>query len=437
MRFSGSTLAADLGGTFVAAAGGPPDVAVDGVAIDSRELRPGQLFAAVQGARDGHDFVAAASAAGAAAALVERPVDGVACVVVPSVPMALTRLAGMARRRLPDRVVGITGSVGKTTCKDLLASVLAQRFATAASLRSFNNELGVPLTLADAPDGTEAAVVEMGARGHGHIALLCSMARPTVGIELVVAPVHVEMMGGLDQIMVAKRELVEALPADGLAVLNAADPRVMAMAGHTRAAVLTFGDGGEVRAREVVVDDDLHAACTIDSPWGSAAVRLGVRGGHNVTNALAAAAAALWLGVPPDAVADGLADPTSSPWRMELTRTEAGVTVLNDAYNASPTSMAAALRSLASLEADRRVAVVGVMAELGDLEVEGHRSIAALAEELGIELLPVGTDHYGREPVAGPTEAVDALGDLAPGTAVLVKGSRVAGLEVVAAALLS
>jgi UDP-N-acetylmuramoyl-tripeptide--D-alanyl-D-alanine ligase len=437
MRFSGTALAADLGGTFVPDVDGPADVVVDGVAIDSRELRAGQLFAAVQGARDGHDFVPAAVAAGAGAVLVERPIAGVACVVVPSVPMALTRLGGMSRRRLPDRVIGITGSVGKTTCKDLLASVLARRFATAASVRSFNNELGVPLTLANAPDGTEAAVVEMGARGHGHIALLCSTARPTVGIELVVAPVHVETMGGLDQIMVAKRELVEALPADGLAVLNAGDPRVLAMADHTRAAVLTFGVGGEVRARDVSVDDDLHATCTVESPWGSASVRLGVRGEHNVANALAATAAALWLGVPLDGVVDGLADPAPSPWRMELTRTAGGITVLNDAYNASPTSMAAALRSLASLDASRRVAVVGLMAELGDQELDGHRSIAALADELGIELLPVGTDRYGREPVDGPTAAVAALGELAPGTAVLVKGSRVAGLEAVATALLS
>jgi UDP-N-acetylmuramoyl-tripeptide--D-alanyl-D-alanine ligase len=156
-----------------------------------------------------------------------------------------------------------------------------------------------------------------------------------------------------------------------------------------------------------------------------------------VANALAATAAALWLGVPLDGVVDGLADPAPSPWRMELTRTAGGITVLNDAYNASPTSMAAALRSLASLDAGRRVAVVGLMAELGDQELEGHRSIAVLADELGIELLPVGTDRYGREAVDGPTAAVAALGELAPGTAVLVKGSRVAGLEAVATALLS
>lgn len=430
MRFEASQLAADLGGELHG-----PDAVVDGLSIDSRSLRPGQLFAAVRDTRDGHDFVVDAVAEGAPAALVERPLEGAPCVVVPDTPQALVRLGGMARRRLPDRVVGVTGSVGKTTTKDLLANVLSEVYVTAASERSFNNELGVPITLANAPDDAGAAVVEMGARGHGHIAHLCSMARPTVGVELAVAAVHVEVMGGLDQIMVAKRELVECLPRDGAAVLNADDHRVASMAGHTQAEVLTFGRHGDVRAEGVGVDGELHPSFTLRSPWGHAEVTLGVRGEHNVANALAAAAAALWLEVPVDAVAAGLALPPASPWRMELLRTPGGATVINDAYNASPTSMAAALRALAALPASRRVAVVGLMAELGDHEVEGHRAVADLAAELGVELVPVGTVLYGGEPLHDAGAALAALGRPGEDVAVLVKGSRVAGLERVALGL--
>lgn len=430
MRFSTARLAGDLGGELHG-----QDADVDGLSIDSRELRPGQLFAAVRDVRDGHDFVPAAASAGAPAALVERPVDGVSCVVVPDVARALVRVAGLARRRLPDRVVAVTGSVGKTTTKDLLANVLSRRWETAASLRSFNNELGVPLTLANASETTGAAVVEMGARGHGHIAHLCTMARPTVGVELSIAPVHVEHIGGLDQIMVAKRELVECLPRDGAAVFNADDPYVRRMVAHTDAEVVTFGETGEVRAELVDLGDELHPAFTLRSPWGSARVSLGVRGEHNVVNALAAAATALWMGLSVEEVADGLGDPPASPWRMELHRTPAGAIVLNDSYNAGPTSMAAALRSLAALPARRRVAVLGLMAELGPAEESGHREVAELAAELGIEVVPVGTDLYGRPGLPDAAAAVEALGELGDGVAVLVKGSRVAGLEAVAHAL--
>ena len=433
-----STLATELGGRLVG-----PDVTVRGLAIDSRVLREGQLFAAVTAERDGHDFVPAAVAAGAGAALVERPVGDGTCVVVPDVGQALVALAVLVRDRLGaadlgDRVVGITGSVGKTTTKDLLAGALGSSFRTAASERSFNNELGVPLTLANAPADTEAAVIEMGARGAGHIRLLCSMARPTVGVVTVVAAVHTEMMGGLESIAAAKRELVECLPATGAAVLNADDARVAGMAGHTAAEGVTFGDAGEVRAVDVSVDAQLRPPFRLASPWGAADVHLGVRGAHNVTNALAAAAAALWLGAPPDGVAAGLARPPASPWRMELVRTPGGTVVLNDAYNAGPASMAAALRALASLDAGRRVAVLGVMAELGDDAPAEHRRIAHLAAELGIEVVAVDCDLYGVTPVAGPDAAVAALaglGALGPGVAVLVKGSRVAGLEAVAAGL--
>ncbi len=446
MRFTLDELSAALSGTVH----GPGATVVDGLSIDSRSLAPGQLFAAVRAERDGHDFVAAARAAGAPAVLVERldrPAGDSAegggampgpSLVVPDVGSALRDLARLARSRVDGPVVGITGSVGKTTCKDLLAASLGTTVRTAASERSFNNELGVPITLANAPDDVEAVVVEMGARGMGHIALLCSMASPTVGIVTTVAAVHTELMGGVEQIAVAKGELVESLPADGVAVLNADNPLVAAMASRATSEVVTFGAAGDVRAEGVTVDDELRAAFTLVSPWGSADVRLGLRGEHNVANALAAACAALWIGVDLEDLAAGLAVADGSPWRMDLRRTASGARVLNDAYNAGPASMAAALRSLATLDATRRIAVVGLMAELGDDAPAEHRRIAELADELGVELVAVGTDLYGVDAVPDADAALAALGGaegLGSDTAVLVKGSRVAGLERVAEAL--
>ncbi len=378
-------------------------------------------------------------AAGAPVVLVERPVDEGWSIVVPDVPQALVRIAGLARRRLPEFVVGITGSVGKTTTKDLLAAVLTERFSTASSPQSFNNELGLPLTLANAAEDTEAVVLEMGARGHGHISRLCSMAHPTVGVVTAVKAVHSEHMGDEDQIAVAKRELVEHLGPGGLAVLHAGDRRVADMAAHTRAEVLTFGAGtddrelGDVYAEGIGLDEQLRASFGLCSPWGSASVHLGARGIHNVPNALAAAAVGLWAGIGVESVAAGLAKSPDSAWRMELTRTPGGITVLNDAYNAGPASMEAALRSLAALDAQRSVAVLGLMAELGDRESEEHRRVAALAEELGVTILAVGTELYGVDPVSDPTAAVAALeaaGQLARGnrgTGQGVAGGRTGG----------
>ena len=434
MRIDASSLAAALHGELVG-----PDVVLDGLSIDSRSVGDGQLFAAVQGERDGHDFAAAALAAGAGAVLAERVIEPGPSIVVESVATALPALARFVRDRMPDRVIGVTGSVGKTTTKDLLASVLGQHFVTAASERSFNNELGVPLTLANAPDDVEAVVVEMGARGAGHIATLCDMARPTVGVVTTVEGVHTEVMGDLEQIARTKGELIEALPADGLAVLNAEVELVAAMAARSAAPVLRFGEGGDVRASGVEVDAELRPSFLLESPWGSAPIRLGIRGVHNVANALAAAAAALGLGVPLERVVAGLESSGSSPWRMDLQRASSGLLVLNDAYNAGPASMAAALRSLASLTVTRRVAVVGVMAELGDTAPDEHVRIAALAESLDVHLVPVATELYGVAPVPDTDEVLATLGglDLGDGDVVLVKGSRVAGLEVVAAALLA
>lgn len=423
-----------------------PDVVVSGAAIDSRLVRPGQLFVPVVAERDGHDYVGDALAAGAAAFLTARPAGhgvpsgrDVTAIEVGETTAALTALGAAARALLAStvggRVVGVTGSVGKTSVKDLLAAVLRTRWRTQASAASFNNELGVPLTLFDAPEGTEAAVVEMGARGPGHVAALCAVARPSIGVVTRVAAVHTETFGSIDAVAEAKGELVEALPADGTAVLNAADPRVAAMAGRTTAPVLTFGEGGDVRAEQVVVGDDLRPSFRLVTPSGTADVRLAARGRHMVDNALAAAAGALACAVPLEGIVAGLAGAALSHWRMELTITPTGARVLNDAYNANPTSMAAALRSLADLPASRRVAVLGLMAELGGSSDDDHAAIGELARSLGIEVVSVGVAAYGGTVVADVDDALGALGPLGPGDAVLLKASRVAGLERLAARL--
>ncbi|HVM55056.1 MAG TPA: UDP-N-acetylmuramoyl-tripeptide--D-alanyl-D-alanine ligase [Acidimicrobiales bacterium] len=436
MRFTAGAIAAATGGALVG-----EDVEVDGAAFDSREVRPGQLFVPLVDARDGHDFIAAALEAGAVAYLTARQPTGGTAVVVEDTAGALMALGAAARDRLPDRVVGVTGSVGKTTVKDALRAVLAERFVTAANERSFNNEIGVPITLVNAPPGAEAVVVEMGARGLGHIARLCEVARPTIGVVTAVGMVHTELFGSVDDVARGKAELVEALPADGTAVLNADDERVAAMRDRTPAAVVTYGveQPADVRATEVALDGELRPAFTLHSPWGTAAVRLSMQGVHQVGNALAAAAAGLAAGASLDDVAAGLGSATPSPWRMEVGRARSGALVINDAYNANPLSVAAALRSLAAVDAGRRIAFLGHMAELGPSAADAHREAAALARSLGIRVVAVAEPMYGVEGVEDAAAAFRLAGtlQLGAGDAVLVKGSRVAGLEALAAALLA
>jgi UDP-N-acetylmuramoyl-tripeptide--D-alanyl-D-alanine ligase len=433
MRLTLGEVAGATGGQLV----GDPEVVVDGATIDSRTLRAGQLFVAVSGERDGHDFVPAARAAGAPAVLVRELVDdGGPAVVVGDPEGALTALGGHARGRLAGAVVGITGSVGKTSLKDLAAAAAGASRRTSASVRSFNNELGVPLTLLAAPDDTEVAIVEMGARGRGHISRLCAVARPTIGVVTAVALAHTEAFGSIEEVAAAKAELVAALPAEGTAVLNQGDARVRAMA--TPARVLTYGvEQGDVRAVGVVLDAELRPSFRLVTPWGEADVRLAVRGAHNAENAAGAAAAALAAGADLEGVVRGLAEAALSPWRMELGLARSGARVLNDAYNANPASMHAALEALAGLEAERRTAVLGLMAELGPAADAEHRAVAADAAARSIRVIPVGTSAYGGEPAADVDAALDRLGDLGPGDAVLVKGSRVTGLERLAEALLA
>ena len=435
MRYSARLAAEATRGRLVG-----DDVALEGASFDSRVLRPGHLFVPLVAERDGHEFIAAAVAAGAPAYLTARTPDaraGSSAIVVPDTARALLDLGRWARDRLPcvgPRVVAITGSVGKTSVKDLTAAALGSRWRTAASPRSYNNEQGLPVALLGADDAAEALVLEMGMRGPGEIARLCEVARPSVGVVTMVAAAHTERVGGLDAVARAKAELVEALPREGVAVLNADDPRVAAMGGSTSARVVTFGRTctADVVVTDLSLSDEAKASFTVVTPWGRTSVRLSIPGAHMAMNAAAALAAASMCDVPLVDAAAAVSEALVSPWRMELRRAPGGALVLNDAYNANPTSMRAALDTLAALPAVRRRAVLGLMAELDEPGPE-HRAIAEAARQQGIELVVVGTDLYGVTPSADP---VAALGALRPGDAVLVKGSRVARMESVVARLL-
>jgi UDP-N-acetylmuramoyl-tripeptide--D-alanyl-D-alanine ligase len=429
-------VAAAVGGVL-ADAPDPAALVTAPAVLDSRLAAPGCVFVAVAGERaDGHDYAAAAIAAGAIAVLAARPV-GVPAVLVPDVVAALGRLARTVVDQLPDvTVVGITGSSGKTSTKDLLAAILAGHGPTVAPVGSWNNELGHPLTVLRADASTRHLVLECSARRIGNIAALCAIAPPRIGVVLNVGTAHLGVFGTRENIARAKAELVEALPGDGLAVLNADDPRVAAMAVRTKARVLTVGTAGDVRADDVRLDAAGRPAFRL---WGQP-VRLRLHGAHHVGNALAAATVARELGMGPAEVAEALsAARPGSRWRMEVTERPDGVTVVNDAYNANPESMRAALHAVAVIGAGRRRwAVLGPMAELGDAAPAEHERVGALAAELGIErLVAVGAPIPGARPVGGVEEAVALLqAELAPGDVVLVKASRAAGLERVAEALL-
>jgi UDP-N-acetylmuramoyl-tripeptide--D-alanyl-D-alanine ligase len=426
VRFSISELAARLGGEQVG-----PDVAVTGASIDSRTVLPGQLYVPIVAERDGHEFIHAALERGAPAYLTaQKPVGGTA-VAVADTAVSLLRLGQLARERVNGGVIGITGSVGKTTTKDLLHSCLTSSFRASASERSFNNELGLPLTLLNAPDDVEWVVLEMGARGAGHIARLTDISRPDVGIVTSVAMAHVEYLGDLEGVARAKSELVSALPPSGVAVLNADDPRVAGMASVSPCPVLRYAVEGDadIRAEGIVLDGDLRPRFQMATPWGRGEVRLALHGIQQVPNALAAAAAALWCGASFDGVVDALRTAAGSPLRMEVRRMTNGPVLVVDCYNANPASTEAALRSMAELPAGRKVALLGLMAELGaDTETE-HRRTAQLAEELGIEVVGYQTPLYGSRHVSSTDDAVALLLELGPGDAALVKGSRVARLE--------
>ncbi|MBB6474526.1 UDP-N-acetylmuramoyl-tripeptide--D-alanyl-D-alanine ligase [Sphaerisporangium rubeum] len=423
------------------------------VLIDSRAAEPGSLFVAIRGDRaDGHDFAAKACEDGAVAVLAARPVDAPAVIVGDTVA-ALGDLAAAVLAELPETtVIGVTGSAGKTTTKDLLAGLTALAGPTIAPPGSFNNEIGHPLTVLRATEDTRYLVLELSAREEGHIAHLARIAPPKIGVVLNVGTAHLGVFGGRDRIAKAKGELVEALPADGTAVLNADDPYVRDMAGRTDAAVRWYGRGptAQVRAVDERLDERGRASFTLVTPSGRAPVTLRLHGAHAVDNALAAAAAAYELGIPVAALAAELsrAEPRSR-WRMEVTDRADGVTVVNDAYNANPDSMRAAFGALGALAGGRRTfAVIASLRELGDESDALNEGVGRLAASSGLAglwvvgedagpMLAGAKDQRGLRHVPDAATAAAELAEtLRPGDVVLVKGPRVAGLEKVAAALL-
>jgi UDP-N-acetylmuramoyl-tripeptide--D-alanyl-D-alanine ligase len=460
-----SEVAAATGGRL--AGGAEPGTAITGpVVADSRQVEPGALFVALPGERtDGHDHAPEAVAAGAVAVLAGRELD-VPCVVAPPERGRLAALAALARHvvdALPQlTVVGVTGSSGKTSTKDLLAVLLADLGPTVAPLGSFNNEIGLPLTALRCDEATRYLVAEMGARMPGNIAYLTRVTPPDVAVVLNVGAAHAGVFGSREETARTKGELPEALAEDGVAVLNADDPLVAAMTARTKGRVVRFGFGPEadVRAEDVRLDEWSRASFTLRAPAGDAAVRLALHGEHHVANALAAAAVALERGMAPTRIAQLLAAARpASRWRMEVTTRSDGVTIVNDAYNANPDSVRAALKALAAMGRPdggprrRTWAVLGEMLELGDTALAEHDAIGRLAVRLdvsrlvavgeGARAISAGASHegsWGEESAWAPDgDAALALlrAELEPGDVVLVKASRSIGLDAIATALLA
>jgi len=453
------TLVEETGGELVC---GRLETMVNGVSIDTRTLEPGAVFVALEGEHvDGVDFVPAAIESGARAVIVARHLSadhpalrvaqdaGVAVVRVNDAVAALQSLASYHRARLHCQVIGVTGSTGKTTTKDFLDAVLSARFRTVSTTGNQNNELGVPLTILRAGAQTDVLIVEMGMRGIGQIARLAQIAQPRAGLVTNVGMSHIEILGTQESVASAKGELVRAVPAEGAVFLNGDDAYSDLLAEAAEAPVTRYGlsDPCDVRAEHVSMDASSHASFTLIAGEDRAVVRVPLPGRHNVYNALAAAAVGHWLGLSAEDIARGLAGAEATAMRMQLFTTADGITVINDAYNANPVSMRAALDTLAALRVGgRRVAVLGDMAELGSLTEVAHFEIGEYLAGLGLDALVTvgpravriaeGARAKGMDPtsvrsVDEPESAASYLvGEvLEPSDAVLVKASRVMELE--------
>ncbi|WP_147916584.1 UDP-N-acetylmuramoyl-tripeptide--D-alanyl-D-alanine ligase [Ruania zhangjianzhongii] len=432
----------------------PGDQPVAGpVVVDSRRAESGSLFAAIDGEHvDGHDYLDAAAANGAVAALVSRPVPDapIPTLLVDDVPGALGDLAREVLARLRERthlqVVAVTGSVGKTTTKDVLAQILGASAKVIAPVGSFNNEIGLPLTVLRADERTRVLVLEMGADAPGNLTYLTSIAPPDVAVVLMVGRAHLGGFGSVDNVATAKAELVQGLRADGIAVLNADDPRVAAMAAVAAGrAVIDYGTAAtaQVQATQVHTDAAGRLAFTLVTPEGSAPVSTALVGEHHVSNVLAAATAALALGRSAEEVVHALAGARAlSPHRMQVTEI-GGVTVVDDSYNANPDSMRAALHTLPRIANGRRtVAVLGEMLELGATSAAEHAEVGAESVRSGVQVLV--TIGAGAAPIAEGARAAGAVSVhstasleeaeqllatlITEGDVVLVKSSHGAGL---------
>jgi UDP-N-acetylmuramoyl-tripeptide--D-alanyl-D-alanine ligase len=426
------------------------DASINGVTIDSRKVKPGDLFIAFKGERvDGHDYLADAKARGATAALVERRVDvDLPQVEVKNAELALGDLASAVRAQRNARVIGITGSNGKTTVKMLTASILSRHGRTHFNTGSYNNEIGLPLTLLWMPEDTEYAVLEMGAGKPGDIDYLAAIARPDIGLVNLIAPAHLERMGTIEMVAETKGALYRALPADGVAIINADDAFASFFAGLAGGRkVLRFGLDHKADIGADILDQRVDGShFVLSTPQGDADVQLPLPGRHNIANALAAASIALALDVPLDTIVEGLEQAAAVEGRLKRITMPAGWTLIDDSYNANPSSMHAAIDTLALAEGDRWL-VLGDMAELGADARTLHAGVGRYARERGIQKLfavgplnaaaveafGTGGTHY-----ADKTALIDALqSQLHAGVTCLVKGSHSAGMERVVAALKS
>ncbi|HET9171357.1 MAG TPA: UDP-N-acetylmuramoyl-tripeptide--D-alanyl-D-alanine ligase [Actinospica sp.] len=434
---------------------GADDIAVKAPAfVDSRKAQAGGLFVALPGERvDGHDYVEAAISGGATVVLAQRPVGAPAVVVQDGVDALGKLSAHLIAQGVAGgmTVLGITGSAGKTTTKDLIAHLLRTRGATVATPGNFNNEIGLPLTVSLATEDTRFLVLEMGARAIGHIKYLTEIAPPSIGVVTNIGTAHLGEFGGYAATTQGKGELVESLPAEGLAVLNADDERVLSMRTRTKAEVVLFGlsQEADIRAADVTLDEGGHARFTLHTPEGTAPVALQLIGEHQVGNALAAAAVARRIGLSTEEIAAGLGTATAaSGGRLEITERPDGIVIVNDAYNANPHSTRAALRALRAMAQGRRtVVVLGAMLGLDETVEEEHRGVGALARELGVDIVITVGGLKGAEEAGWIADGAEDAGAtvvrtldnvearvvldkmLAPGDIVLFKASQPAGLQ--------
>jgi UDP-N-acetylmuramoyl-tripeptide--D-alanyl-D-alanine ligase len=430
VKLLASDLANAIGGRLVG-----PDTEIDGATFDSRQVLRHQLFVPIVAERDGHDFMSDALKAGAAAYLTSRPelIEGLGgtAIVVDDTAQALIDAARWGRTQFPAStvVIGVTGSVGKTSTKDLIVAALSSAKRVVANVRSFNNEQGLPVTILNASLATEVLVLEMGMRGLGQIDDLCRIARPHIGIVTRVGEAHTELVGGIEGVAQAKGELIEALPPQGVAILNADDERVIAMRSRSVAPVLSFGESTSADIRIANLHLDAHGCALFDvsTPSGSSTVNLSIPGRHMALNAAAAIAVGEALGVNLELMVESLRSASISDRRMQSKATRNGALLLDDCYNANPTSMAAAIETLAQIPADRKVAVLGVMAEIENPE-KAYADIAQLARANNIDIIAVGTSGYGTTSLT-VDEAIEQLTQCDSSVAILVKGSRVAALE--------
>ena len=419
------------------------DCEASGIAFDSRTLRLGQAFVALGGDADGHDFLQAAATAGAPFAIVQRgrSISALTCVEVDDCDAALTSLGRHCRDRLSGslkgRAIGITGSVGKTSTKDLVLAVLRSKYTNAhAPEKSLNNDIGVPVTIINAPDSCEALVLEMGMRGLGEIARLCDVGHPQIGVITEVGDAHSERVGGIEGVVRAKAELVQSLPSSGVAIVNSDSVNAMKTVHGIAARVVTFGSSATASIRWEIVSTDDRGRCTVRFTSGeeSAVGVVPLPGIHMASNAASAVAVGVTCGIEITQCVEALSNAQSASQRMQWVSGRNGLRILDDSYNANPMSVAAALRTVAEISAKQRFAVLGVMAEVLHSDV-AHQEIATLCRQLGIELLAVETDLYGTAALS-VVDIANILGELDSSSVVLVKGSRVAATERVVHALM-